>query len=55
MAYNFKPVAHYQVKSYRIWNAMIDAKAGKGMRPHTSNCVWGEGCPRPNHEMNMQY
>ena len=38
-AYNFKPVTHYQFKSYRLWNAMKDANTGKGMKPHTSNCV----------------
>ena len=47
-AYNFKPITHYQFKSYRLWNAMKDANAGKGIKPHTSNsvcvCVCGV-CP----------
>ena len=38
-AYNFKPITHYQFKSYRLWNAMKDANAGKGIKPHTSNSV----------------
>lgn len=39
IAYNFKPVTHYQFKSHRIWNAMIDGKAGKGTKSHTRNSM----------------